>query len=81
MSLPVFSNNPELANVKDISAEEFRQYSFPTGSVTITAPVQLCVTKSGSHRVLDAQGNSHYIPSGFLHIAWKSKEGKEAFLF
>lgn len=72
----------------DLSDEEFRTYKFPTGEVTIIRPSKLKVTPpapgsfgGGSHRVLDDQGFSHYIPYGWLQITWKVKEGREPFAF
>lgn len=62
----------------DISNELYRTYTFPTGEVTINEPVKLSVKRKpegDSHRIIDAAGNSHYIPAGWLKLSWKGKEG------
>jgi len=56
---------------KDISSEEYRTYDFPDYSITIEKPLKLNVSSSGGHRVLDFEGVSHYIPSGWRHLEWK----------
>jgi len=56
----------------DISNEEYRVYEFPgKDKIHIDKPKQLHVSASGGHRVLDADGISHYIPSGWLHLFWR----------
>lgn len=62
--------------------EEYRTYEFPGGdSVTIKNPVKLNVSASGGHRVLDADGTSHYVPAKWIHLFWQVKTGKPAFAF
>ena len=58
----------------DISSEEYRIYDFGVvkGGVRIDHPRDLHVSDSGGHRILDKEGVSHYIPSGWLHISWKA---------
>lgn len=66
----------------DISSEEYRIYHFPLtegGPVRIDNPLYLSAGKNG-HRLLDAEGISHYIPSGWKHLSWKSKQGKPHFV-
>lgn len=66
---------------KDISTEEYRVYHFPQlESIRINNPTHLHVSASGGHRILDADGVSHYIPSGWLHLKWKAKEGEANFV-
>lgn len=75
------TNNPNLVFSK-LSDEQYRTYEFADGVVvTINDPVALNVSKSGGHRVLDGAGTSHYIPSGWIHLYWKVKEGQPAFSF
>lgn len=65
----------------NIESEEFRTYVFDSGAeVTINKPSQLSISKSGGHRVLDLDGISHYIPSGWVHLFWKAKEGDYNFV-
>jgi len=65
----------------DVSSEQYRTYTFPSKeSVTIKYPTHLHVSSSGGHRVFDADGNSHYIPSGWIHLQWRAREGKANFV-
>jgi hypothetical protein len=67
---------------EDVSDEVYRTYEFPDGKVVkIYKPVKLNVSKSGGHRVLDEKGVSHYIPTGWVHLSWKVKDGKSPFSF
>ncbi len=64
----------------DISSEQWRRYWFPGSeeAILLEAPLFLSVGESG-HRVLTANGHSHYIPYGWLEIEWKVKEGQPHF--
>jgi hypothetical protein len=65
----------------DISSETSRTYEFANGgSVTIKNPLLLHAGKSGSARIFDAQGVSHYIPAGFCHLHWTVRDGKPNFV-
>ena len=65
----------------DISSEEFRTYEFPEFvSVTIDRPMFLHVSGSGGHRVFDAEGVSHYIKPGWVHLYWKAKPNSPNFV-
>lgn len=63
----------------DISSEEFRIYEFKDKEILLNNPLKLAVSESG-HRVYTADGLSHYIPKGWLHITWRAKEGKPNFV-
>ena len=66
---------------KNIDDEQERLYLFPCGNiVTIDNPLYLYVSKSG-HRIFDSDGVSHYIPYGWIHLAWKAKKGEANFRF
>lgn len=66
---------------KNINHEIYRIYVWPDGArVKITRPVKLNVSKSGGHRVLDAENVSHYIPSGWIHLFWETDD-ENAFWF
>lgn len=66
----------------DITTELYRIYEYPDGkTIKIKLPVQLNVSKSGGHRVLDNAGMSHYIPAGWRHLYWKVKPGMKPFSF
>lgn len=69
----------------DITSEEWREYIFPTPEGRfvkrrIDNPTHLSVSESGGHRLLDAAGVSHYIPKGWIELAWKAKEGQPNFV-
>lgn len=73
-------NNTDLVFI-DISSEVSRTYRFPNGEyVTLDNPLKLHVSKSGGHRVFTADGNAHYIPSGWIHLCWKAKNGEPHFV-
>jgi len=60
---------------KNIDHEKFRVYQFPNGEyVHVNNPVLLNVSASGGHRILDAEDTSHYIPSGWIHLCWETKD-------
>lgn len=65
----------------NISSEAARTYEFPSGAkVTIYNPLKLHVAKSGSARIFDAEGVSHYIPPIFIHLSWIAKDGQPNFV-
>ena len=60
---------------KDIDHEEYRVYVFKDNQrVAIQQPVLLNVSKSGGHRILDANNVSHYIPYKWIHLYWETKD-------
>ena len=64
----------------DISSEKVRTYYFPGNEqVTIQEPQFLNVSRSG-HRVLDGNGQSHFIPKGWIQLVWEVKEGEPHFV-
>jgi len=68
----------------DISSEQFRVYEYLANgkkvSIRIPGPMRLSVSASGGHRVFDANGVSHYMAPGFVHIYWKAKSGSPNFV-
>jgi len=81
--MPNFINETDLEFV-DISSEEYRVYNFAAengyiSDVKITKPLRLNVSENG-HRIFDAQGISHYVPKGWIHLFWKAKEGLANFV-
>jgi len=69
-----------------ITDEQWREYTYPVGKGLVTirlrAPVGLHVTKKpegDSHRVITADGHSHYMRAGWVHIEWMVKSGKMPF--
>lgn len=65
----------------DISSEAYRTYLYlGKGVVRIDNPLQLSISKSGGHRVFDADGNSHYIAPGWQQITWKARDGQPNFV-
>lgn len=70
---------------RSLESEEYRTYVFAkdghTHFITIINPVGLHVRDSGAHCILDGIGMSHYIPTGWIHLQWKSREGSNHFDF
>ncbi len=77
----VSGNTPTEVEFTSIKSEIWRSYEFPSGYiVNIQKPQWLYVNKSGSHRLVDGEGISHYIPTGWLHLYWEVKEGEPYFI-
>lgn len=74
-------NNQSTLTLKDISTERWREYNFSDYVVRIDEPLAINVSKAGGHRIIDAEGVSHYIPKGWLHLKWKGKEGEPQLVF
>jgi len=75
-----FKNESDLV-FKDISTEANRTYRFPAGDfVILDNPLKLHVSKSGGHRVFTADGISHYISPGWIHLHWTAKVGAAHFV-
>ena len=66
----------------DISSELWRQYDYPqyNKNILIHDPIALNVSKAGGHRLIDGQGDSHYIPKGWVHLKWRAREGAAHFV-
>ena len=65
----------------DISSEASRTYNFgQKGFVKVNKPLKLSVSASGGHRIFTADGNSHYIPSGWIQLSWIAKDGEPHFV-
>lgn len=74
-----FENESGLS-FEDISSEEWREYSFDSGkTLRIEHPLKLHVSENG-HRIYDADGVSHYVPFGWIHLRWKAKNGSPNFV-
>lgn len=77
---PEFRNESDLT-FSDISSEAWREYRFDNGStIRIEHPLKLNVSDSGGHRIYDAQGQSHYIPKGWIHLVWEPNPGQPNFV-
>lgn len=77
---PQFRNESDL-EFTDISSEAWREYQFQSGAIVrIEKPLRLNVSASGGHRIFDAQGESHYIPFGWIHLRWEAKPGAPNFV-
>ncbi len=74
--------NMDEYNEYDISEEKFREYLFPTGTVTIYSPEKVYIKKGplagvvggGSHRIILQSGRVQYIPQGWLSLIWENKD-------
>ncbi len=77
---PAFINGSQL-EFSDISSEKWREYRFAGGDVIrIEQPLKLNVSESGGHRIFDASRRSHYIPWGWIHLSWETKDGAPNFV-
>lgn len=65
----------------DITSEQYRTYHYPDFDYTVQLPQYVILSDSGTHRVLDAEGVSHWIAAGFKAISWKVKEGEKNFTY
>lgn len=65
---------------KNIESEAYRTYVFKDVEVRIDYPIALNVSRSGGHRVVDANGVSHYVPSGWFHLKWEVFEDQPHFV-
>ena len=75
-----FRNDTNL-NFVDISSESWREYQRSDNTfIRIKQPIALHVSKSGGHRIFDAEGVSHYIPSGWVHLCWMVKDDMPHFV-
>lgn len=75
-----FINESDL-EFTDISSEANRTYNFGNkGFVKINSPAYLNVSSSGGHRIYSRDGQSHYIPSGWIHLSWTAHKGKPNFV-
>ena len=74
-------NNATGLEFTDISMELWREYRFLGGeTIRVDRPLRLNVSESGGHRIFDAEGISHYIPTGWIHLQWAVKEGAPNFV-
>lgn len=89
-----YTTNPSI-EFKDIRNEEYRTYVFPptfaggpNNEIRIDQPEAVATkapsrtfTGGGSHRVVDKNGMSHYIPAGWIGIYWEKDNdpGKVAY--
>ena len=66
----------------EVTTEEYRVYDWLDGTrLQISDPCYVSVNPTnGGHRVLDADGVSHYIPAGWKHLYWKAKPGQPHFV-
>ena len=66
---------------RNLSDQQYRVYDFGDHQVRLVKPMKLNVSESGGHRVFTADGVSHYIPYGWVHLYWVVKEGCPHFAF
>ena len=63
-----------------LESEQYRVYVFKDKEIRIDNPLQINVSPTG-HRIFDAQGISHYIPKGWIHLYWEVHENEPHFDF
>lgn len=74
-------NNATDLEFADISSERWREYRFlGNETIRIERPLRLNVSESGGHRIFDAEGVSHYIPAGWIHLQWVVEDGAPNFV-
>ena len=74
-----FVNNSDYHFI-DISSEEQRTYNFGSkGFVKIVRPLKLSVSDNG-HRIFTEDGQSHYVPMGWIQLTWVTKKGQPNFV-
>lgn len=56
----------------DLTGKElWREYRFPGNEIVrLEEPVTLIISDNG-HRIVTADGMSHYIPYGWIHLSWE----------
>lgn len=80
MNQVVEFRNESGLDFRNISSELWREYTFgDRQTVRIDKPLKLYVSDNG-HRILDADGVSHYIPFGWVHLKWQAKDGEPHFV-
>lgn len=91
MTLLDKTGQPYEALFVDVGVELFRSYLFPATLmpdgrvfqeriVRVDNPKWLYVAPSGSHRIVDKDGRSHYIPAGWKHLWWLPENGQPPFV-
>lgn len=50
-----------------------RTYHYPDMTYTVKNPSKIYIKKTGSHKIVDAEGNNHYITSGFRAFTFKGE--------
>jgi hypothetical protein len=67
-----------------IDSEDHRTYTFAVDGkkveIRIDSPILISVSQSGGHRIFDAAMQSHYIPHGWVHLQWTTREGRAHFV-
>lgn len=64
----------------NVKSEEYREYVYGEEVYRIDSPVEVHVTESGSHRVVDTLGITHRPADGWLALRWKPVAGQPAFV-
>ncbi|QIG69784.1 hypothetical protein EVB81_215 [Rhizobium phage RHph_I46] len=71
----------ESIDISDISSEEYRVYEFQETGIIISNPIALHIRNSGAHNVITADGETVYVPAGWLCLRWKVKDGEDHISF
>ncbi len=72
---------PPTSSSPTYRASNGREYQFLGGeTIRINRPLRLNVSESGGHRIFDAEGISHYIPAGWIHLQWVVEDGAPNFV-
>ncbi|MER8640985.1 hypothetical protein [Mesorhizobium sp. M1252] len=80
--MTIKTHNPEGFSQHDITVEAWREYHYGDGTYFIKGPTTLFLKRDDrgdSHRVVDANGVTHYPRRGWLAISWRSDIEKVSF--
>lgn len=64
----------------DVTGEIFRMYIFGGTTVRFDKVIKLRVSKNGGHRLVDAKGDSHYVPFKWLALTFRTETNKPRFI-
>ena len=60
----------------DISSESYRLYRYQKGeNIMIRDPKTLYIDSNRDHKVVDAEGQTHIVKSGWMHLKFKFRAG------
>lgn len=61
-------------------SEDWREYRFPNDEYVLIEDVRSLLVSNNGHRIVDADGFSHYVPKGWIHMTFKASDGEPFFV-